>query len=69
VGDVLQFAYGSDGLDPCAMEAKYTKTKNKQATTKEGWRPFDFNRLLFQVSVSNFRSLTVIKIDNSRESN
>lgn len=51
VGEVVQFAYGSDGLDPCAMEAKYTKTKNKQATNKEHWRPFDFSRLLFQVCV------------------
>lgn len=50
MGDVVQFVYGSDGMDPIAMEFRYTKTRNKEPTDRLNWRPVDFNRLMYQVT-------------------
>ena len=63
-GDVIQFIYGSDGLDPMAMETKYVKSKNKKLTGKDCWRAVDFGRIMEQICVRiiNIISLTA-KID------
>lgn len=53
MGDVVQFVYGSDGMDPISMEFRYTKTRNKEPTERQNWRPVDFNRLMYQVTVSH----------------
>ena len=52
VGEVIQFVYGSDGLDPMTMEAKYKKSKDSKPTKVDGTRPLDFARILEQICVS-----------------
>ena len=48
---VVQFVYGSDGLDPISMEAKYQKTRAKQPTGVEANRPIDFHQVFEQIVV------------------